>query len=172
MECVALHGFVVGQYKPFECKISLLGSNLPPGPFKSLKCTVCPYLAEEGHWMKKQYLNIMSFNQLFSIPMSSIPPQTPLDTVHITHFPDTARNHHLPATARHRQICKQYLHSYFITKGKADKVWNTITALVTFVWLSSCVVSHHVGFHLIHCNAGKLTHKYIIYTYILTHIYL
>ena len=31
-------------------------------------------------------------------------------------------------------------------------------ALVTLEWLFSCVLTHHVNFQLIRCNAGKLTH--------------
>ena len=30
--------------------------------------------------------------------------------------------------------------------------------LVTLEWLFSCVLTHHVNFQLIRCNAGKLTH--------------
>ena len=34
----------------------------------------------------------------------------------------------------------------------------SVVALVTFVWLFSCVVPHHVIFQLICLNAGKLAH--------------
>ena len=34
----------------------------------------------------------------------------------------------------------------------------SVVALVTLVWLFSCVVPHHVIFPLTSCNAGKLAH--------------
>ena len=34
----------------------------------------------------------------------------------------------------------------------------SVVALVTLVWLFSCVVPHHVNFQLTSLNAGKLTH--------------
>ena len=34
----------------------------------------------------------------------------------------------------------------------------SVVALVTLVWLFSCVLSHHVRFHFTSCNAGILTH--------------
>ena len=43
---------------------------------KSLKRPCCPHLAVGGHWEKKRYVNILSVIQLFSIFMTSIPPQT------------------------------------------------------------------------------------------------
>ena len=32
-------------------------------------------------------------------------------------------------------------------------------ALVTVVWLFSCVLTHYVGFQITSCNAGILTHS-------------
>ena len=34
----------------------------------------------------------------------------------------------------------------------------SIVALVTLVWLFSCVLPHHVNFQFSSCNAGKLAH--------------
>ena len=34
----------------------------------------------------------------------------------------------------------------------------SVVALVTLVWLFSCVVPHHVNFQMASCNAGELTH--------------
>ena len=34
----------------------------------------------------------------------------------------------------------------------------SVVALVTLVWLFSCMVPHHVDFQLICCNAGILAH--------------
>ena len=33
-----------------------------------------------------------------------------------------------------------------------------VVALVTLVWLFSCMLTHHVNFQLISCDAGKLAH--------------
>ena len=33
-----------------------------------------------------------------------------------------------------------------------------VVALVTLVWLFSCVLPHHVIFQIFSCNAGKLAH--------------
>ena len=34
----------------------------------------------------------------------------------------------------------------------------SVVALVTLVWLFSCVLPHHVKFQFTSCNAGKLAH--------------
>ena len=34
----------------------------------------------------------------------------------------------------------------------------SVVALVTLVWLFSCVLPHHVNFQIASCNAGKLAH--------------
>ena len=41
-----------------------------------------------------------------------------------------------------------------ITRRSTNEV-----ALVTLVWLFSCVLPHHMGFQVISCNAGILTHR-------------
>ena len=40
-----------------------------------------------------------------------------------------------------------------ITRRRAS-----VVALVTLVWLYSCVLAHHVNIQLVSCNAGKLAH--------------
>ena len=34
----------------------------------------------------------------------------------------------------------------------------SVVALVTLVWLFTCVLAHHVAFQITSCNAGKLAH--------------
>ena len=49
--------------------------------------------------------------------------------------------------------CVQFDVTLQMTRRGASEV-----ALVTFVGLFSCVVPHHVSFHLICSNTGKLSH--------------